>query len=390
MISEDEYLERVVAGIHAASSADADVCWNEVINGRQFDVVIRFQLGTLRYLVLIEVKNRTRRASASDVEAFVTKARDQNANKAVFVTAAGFQEGAMDVARRHGVDMFTVTFDATEVDLSTAGSFAFQINPDATGTAPLEFEVGEPLLVTIIENVRLLFTDGSSFELPSEASQMTYYAEKTILSDGRTLGQLMMSVPGWSPALDETRQEEIRVDPPLRIEPPDQYYFPSGMLGRLNLTIAGRMSRPLSGNVRIETSSFRCPVVYTNVLTGEASRYTLDKLPLNTGPVTPGNFYFQVHPLRYFYCDSRIGSLIRWHLVESFQSGQLIRSTYTQQSIYGAFYIPVRDKEILKRLEGRLRDYLSLSGHPSSRPGFRTPPRSGSGRRSKKRRRQVR
>ena len=37
MISEDEYLERVVAGIHAASSADADVCWNEVINGRQFD-----------------------------------------------------------------------------------------------------------------------------------------------------------------------------------------------------------------------------------------------------------------------------------------------------------------------------------------------------------------
>lgn len=35
MISEDEYLERVVAGIHAISSDDDDVHWNEKINGRQ-------------------------------------------------------------------------------------------------------------------------------------------------------------------------------------------------------------------------------------------------------------------------------------------------------------------------------------------------------------------
>lgn len=390
MISEDEYLERVVAGIHAASSAGADVRWNEVINGRQFDVVVRFQLGTLRYLVLIEVKNRTRRAAASDVEAFVTKARDQNANKVVFVTAAGFQEGAVDVARRHCLDLFTVTFDETEIDLSTAGSFAFQMNPDATGTEPLEFEVGEPQLVTVIEDVRLLFADGGAFELPSEASQMTYYAEKTILSDGRTLGELMMSVPGWAPALDETRQEEIEVDPPLRVEPPDGYYFPPGTLRRLVLTIAGRMSRPLSGNVKIESSSFRCPVVYTNVLTGESRRYTLDQLPLNTGSVAPGHFYFQLHPLRYFYCDSKTGSLIRWHLIESFQGGQMIRSTYTQQSIYGAFYIPVRDKAILRRLEGRLRDYFSLSGRPLSRSGFRTPPRGGKARRPKNRQQRSR
>src|SRR3546814_18495417 len=91
MIKEDEYLERVVAGIHAVSSGDAEVIWNESINGRQFDVVVRFQLGTLAYLVLVEVKNRSRRASAQDVEAFVTKARDQQASKAVFVTVAGFQ-----------------------------------------------------------------------------------------------------------------------------------------------------------------------------------------------------------------------------------------------------------------------------------------------------------
>lgn len=162
-------------------------------------------------------------------------------------------------------------------------------------------------------------------------------------------------------------------DPPLKVIPPDSYFFPEGVLGGLRLTIAGRMSRPLLGNVQIEPSSFRCPVVYTNVLTGETSRYTLDQLPVNMGSVVPGQFYFMLHPLRYYYCDGRQGGLIRWHLIESFQNGQLIRGTFTQETQYGAYYIPVRDRAIIRRLEGRLRDYLSASGRAMPRPGFRTP-----------------
>ena len=123
MIGEDEYLERIVAGIHAVTTSDAKVSWNEVINGRQFDVVVQFNLGTLHYLVLIEVKNKKRRASAQDLDAFVTKARDQNSNKAVFVSAAGFQTGAIQVGRRHGVDLFKVSFDEAQLELSTASSY---------------------------------------------------------------------------------------------------------------------------------------------------------------------------------------------------------------------------------------------------------------------------
>jgi len=118
MISDDEYLERIVAGIQSSTTTGANVSWNEIINGRQFDVVVRFKLGLLHYLVLVEVKNRTRKAEASDMDAFVLKARDQNANKSVFVTAAGFQEGAKVVANRHGVDLFTITFDASRPALA--------------------------------------------------------------------------------------------------------------------------------------------------------------------------------------------------------------------------------------------------------------------------------
>lgn len=47
MISADEYLERVVAGVQAATTKDAEVLWNDKINGRQFDVSVRFTSGTL-------------------------------------------------------------------------------------------------------------------------------------------------------------------------------------------------------------------------------------------------------------------------------------------------------------------------------------------------------
>ena len=127
MIGNDEYLERVVAGIQAVTTNGAEVTWNETINGRQFDVVVRFKLGTLRYLVVIEVKNRSRKAEAADLDEFVTKARDQNANKSVFVTASGFQNGAKAVAKRHGIDLFTVSFDEDMPTLPCEGGRSFKL-----------------------------------------------------------------------------------------------------------------------------------------------------------------------------------------------------------------------------------------------------------------------
>src|SRR3546814_3798356 len=54
---------------------------------------------------------------AEHIESFVTKARDQNASKTVVVSAAGFQSGAVLVAERHGVDLFTVTFGESKIRL---------------------------------------------------------------------------------------------------------------------------------------------------------------------------------------------------------------------------------------------------------------------------------
>lgn len=100
MITEDEHLERVVAFIQAATTVGAEIQWNEKIEGRQFDVAVQFRLESLRYLAIFEVKNKTHKTPAEALDAFVTKARDQKANKMVLVSASGFQAGALTVARR--------------------------------------------------------------------------------------------------------------------------------------------------------------------------------------------------------------------------------------------------------------------------------------------------
>jgi hypothetical protein len=120
------------------------------------------------------------------------------------------------------------------------------------------------------------------------------------------------------------------------------------------------MARPLRGNTLVEPSAFTLPIVYTNVLTGEESRFSIDELPLGTSRVSAGEFYFISHPLIYYYCESIKGTLVTWHIVESFQSGKLFRATMTQEIKYSPHYIPVSDKKILNRLQGRLEDYRRL------------------------------
>lgn len=132
MISDEEYLERLVAGIQSVATRDTftAVNWNEKISGRQFDVVVRFEMALVRYLVLIEVKNHTRKTEARDIEAFITKAGDKHANKIIFVNRAGYQREALEVARRHGVELFSISFDAERSGLSTTAPYLLPLKEE--------------------------------------------------------------------------------------------------------------------------------------------------------------------------------------------------------------------------------------------------------------------
>ncbi|MBU2232978.1 MAG: restriction endonuclease [Alphaproteobacteria bacterium] len=361
MIKDDEYLERLVAGIHTITGDAADVRWNEIINGRQFDVVVRFQMGTLRYLVLIEVKNRKRPASASDLDAFVSKAGDQRANKAVFVTAAGFQEGAKTVALRHGVDLFTISFDLDELTIpAAAGAMVMRRNPDAPADAETQLGIGAPRIVASVPSFVVVYETGARATLPSEPTQMNYYMDRTRVGDGRSLMEVVQGQPITTLNEGERLQRSETFRPATALVPPDDYFFPHGQAKALEWTIVGTVSRMITGNLKIDPSLFAGRVCYTNVLTGDVSRFGFDELPLGTRNVKPGSFYFSYHPLMYYRCDAVNGEIVTWTLVESFQAGELIRARFTQDIVYASHYIPVTDRAIQARLERRFADYEAL------------------------------
>ncbi|MCW5690805.1 MAG: restriction endonuclease [Pseudolabrys sp.] len=373
MISDDEYLERVVAGIQAVTTTEAEVNWNETIDGRQFDVVVRFKVGTLRYLVVVEVKNRKRPASAEMIEAFITKARDRNANKIVFVTTGGYQSGAMDVARKHDISLFTVSFDETKPRLpETAAFLSVQLRERRNGEEA-ELSIGEDTLITNIVDLKLRYTDGKTYNLPDEQSQAQYYMGKTKADDGRSLHELLSSAAFAAPALDETRPETLSLNPPIAITPPDEYFFPRGSLVAIEFKAVGRMGKPIRGNVRVDPNLFTLPVVYTNMLSGESFEFPLESLPIGEKRVSPGEFYCGYHPLAYYYCVGIQNDTVTWKVVESFQSGELVRAQTKQHVKYSCHYLPVTDKKLLNRLQSRLEDYDRLSAQPGqpSQPKLR-------------------
>ena len=103
-----ESFEKIVAAIHSAEMNGATVTWNEQIQGRQFDVAIRFKTGFYDYLTLIECKDYKTSVPVEKVEAFATKVRYQKASKAIMVSPHGFQKGAKEVAQKEGIELYSL------------------------------------------------------------------------------------------------------------------------------------------------------------------------------------------------------------------------------------------------------------------------------------------
>jgi len=359
MLSEDEFLERLVAGIQsvATPATGTEVHWNEKIGGRQFDVVVRFHLALTRYLVLVEVKNHKRKTEAQDVEAFVTKARDKQADKIIFVNKAGYQEGALDVARRHGVELFSIAFDARKLELSATAQYLL-LSKKSTKRAivpPPALSLGERERVNSVVSAALVYTDGQWHEVPNEPSQMTYYLRRTKCADGRMLMDLISgNLP--TPEVKQTVTHRIAITPPQRITPPDEYFYPEGTISAIECEVEGAYGRPIEGNVSIDPGAFAPPVIYRNVLTSQELSFPMHMLPLGNGRVEPTRYYFLESPLRYFYCAAVHDNVVSWRLIESFQASEFVRCDFRQDMKYAPYYIPVTDPKILKRLQHRLSD----------------------------------
>jgi urease gamma subunit len=105
--------EKLVAAMQAQIDPTSTVTHNEVIidrlgHHRQFDVVIRGRFAGQPMLGVIECKDLKRKVGNPEVDAFVTKARDVNANFKVLMSRSGFAKPALEKCADYGIQALSL------------------------------------------------------------------------------------------------------------------------------------------------------------------------------------------------------------------------------------------------------------------------------------------
>ena len=341
MESKWKYFERLVAAVHKAADAGANVKWNDTINGRQFDVTIRFRKGLYDHLAVVECKDYEKPVPIEKVEAFITKSRDVYANVAVLASASGFQSGAKDAALRHNVTLLHVT-PSGEVDPAIFGA-----------------KLGELIDILQIEEITLEFADGEKKVLPERGNVLTYYVNHTTLDYSGKSVSLDSVIDGYllpTGRVVPDGEHNIPVPEGTVVTGPQDGLVPLKKLAGIRIQTLMTKARALHGPNIIDPSILLPDVNVQNVNTGEVKTFKYRDLALGIdNAFSPGKFY-EAPGLGYFYFCERVrddGIAEMW-IVESFQHGQLLQAKLTMEAKYGNLYIPVTDKQTIKRLQRRL------------------------------------
>jgi restriction system protein len=95
----------------------------------QIDVTARFRALSVDFLVLVECKDHLRPVEREDVQVLADKKRTIGAQKAILFATNGFQRGALEYARSHGIALVRIIEGALTYETRSA-------NQDAHPTPP--------------------------------------------------------------------------------------------------------------------------------------------------------------------------------------------------------------------------------------------------------------
>lgn len=339
-----KHFERLVAAIHRAADQGADVRWNEKIEGRQFDVTIRFKKGLYDYLTVVECKDYATPVPVGDVDAFVNKAKGAHANHAVMASPKGFQSGAQEVAGRDDMTLIHVT-ESSDIDPAIFGA-----------------NWGGETDALSMETVELEYTDGTRTKLPQQPNVMTYYCKNIILqteSERRTLDSVLEGLSVWFQRGEFGEYYDNAVDcpPNTLVAAPDDGVVPLKPIARIHVRTALIKAKTLTGPVLFDPVLLVPDVKVKNVATGEEKIFGRHELGLGVNTVfEEGKFYEQPQFANYYYCDQINGKMATIFLVESFQLGILFQGEFNQETQYSKFYLPVTDANVIRRLQRRLNE----------------------------------
>lgn len=105
--------EKMVAAIQAQIDPSSQVTHNEVLidrlrHQRQFDIVIRGTFAGQQMLGVIECKDLKGKVGNPEVDAFVTKSQDINANFKILISRNGFSKPALEKCVHYGIQALSL------------------------------------------------------------------------------------------------------------------------------------------------------------------------------------------------------------------------------------------------------------------------------------------
>ncbi|MBI3530769.1 MAG: restriction endonuclease [Betaproteobacteria bacterium] len=105
--------EELVSRVQRQIDPNSQVTHNELLTDRlghqrQFDVVLRGQFAGQQILGVMECKDLSRNVGIQDVDAFITKCNDINANLKILVSSKKFSQKAIEKAKHYGVQTLSL------------------------------------------------------------------------------------------------------------------------------------------------------------------------------------------------------------------------------------------------------------------------------------------
>src|SRR6266536_4638350 len=158
----EELAHKIVSDLmpYATVELDDHISGRDSEADRQIDVSARWLDGDQEYLMVVQVRDRKRRADVNTIGEFKSVIQDVKAHKGVLVCSGGFSKQAITYARNTGISLFslhdaTSTNWATEltipivwVALEPAISFGCDFRPTVTCTAPVDPEKGPEVVLS--------------------------------------------------------------------------------------------------------------------------------------------------------------------------------------------------------------------------------------------------
>ncbi len=95
----------------------------------EIDATARFQALGVDFLVLVECKDHVRPVEREDVQVLADRKRTTGAQKAIFFATNGFQRGAIEYARAHGIALVRILEGALTYETRSANQAAAPTPP---------------------------------------------------------------------------------------------------------------------------------------------------------------------------------------------------------------------------------------------------------------------